>query len=60
MVNHPVKLRLRNRWPSVFTVADNMIRIPVLYKLKKEQVLTYGEKSSLLASLFDECVKYTL
>ena len=27
-VNHPVKLRLHNRWPNVFTVADNMIRIP--------------------------------
>ena len=60
MVNHPVKLRLHNRWPSVFTVADNMIKTPVLYKLKKEQLLIDGEKRSLLASLFGECVKYTL
>ena len=49
-VNHPVKLGLRNRWPSVFTVADNMIRTPVLYKLKKEWFLTEGEKSFLLES----------
>ena len=47
MVNHPVKLRLHNRWPSVFTVADNMIRFPVLYKLKKEQFLTDGRKKFL-------------
>ena len=59
-VNHPVKLRLYNRWPSAFTVSYNMIRTPVLYKLKKEQFLTDGEKSSLLASMFDECVKHTL
>ena len=59
-VNHPVNLRLDNRWPSVFTVADNMTRTPVLYKLKKKQCLTDGEKSSLLTSLFDECGKYTL
>ena len=32
--NHPVKLRLHNRWPSVFPVADNMIRTPVLYTQK--------------------------
>ena len=43
-VNHPVKLRLHTRWPCVFTVTDNMIRTPVLYKLKKEQFLTDSEK----------------
>ena len=59
-VSHPVKLRLHNKWQSIFTVADNMIRTPVLYKLKKEQFLTDGEKRSLLASLFDECVKHML
>ena len=59
-VNHPVKLRLHNRWPGGFTVADNMIRTPVLCKLKKEQFLADGVKRFLLASLFDDCVKYTL
>ena len=58
-VNHPVQLRMHNRWPNVFTVAD-MIRTWVLHKLRKEQFLRDGEESSLLASLFDECVKYTL
>ena len=59
-VNYPVKLRLHNRWPSVFTVVDNMIRSPFLYKFKKELFLTDSEKSSLLASLFYVCVNYTL
>ena len=59
-VNHPVNMRLHNRWPGVVAVADNMIRTPVLCKLKKEQFLADGEKSFLLASLFDDCVKYTL
>ena len=45
-VNHPVKLKLHNRWPGVFTVADNIIRTPVLCKLKKEQFLTDSEKVS--------------
>ena len=57
-VNNAVKLRLHITWQSFFTVAD-MIRVPVLYKLKKNQFLTDTEKSSLLASLFDACVKYT-
>ena len=34
-VNHPVKLKLHNVWSSVFTVADNMIRTSILYKLKQ-------------------------
>ena len=55
-VNQPVKLRLHNKWLSVLTVSDNMIRNPVLYKLKKVSFLKDGEKRFLLGSFFDECV----
>lgn len=60
IANHLVNLRLYNRRPNVLAVADIIIRTPVLYKLKKEKCLTDGEKSSLVTSLFDDCVKYTL
>ena len=46
-------------WPAVFIIPRESVRTQILCRLDKKIPLTESERTSLLASVFDICIKYT-
>ena len=57
--NHPVDCgEARLPWPPVFIIYDCNVRNNVMKQLKKKLTLNERERSSLLDSICEECIKY--
>ena len=57
--NHPVDCgEARLPWPQVFIIYDCNVRNNVMKRLKKKLTLNERERSSLLDSIYEECIKY--
>ena len=58
--NHPVDSgEARLPWPPVFIIHDCNIRNNVMKRLKEKLTLNERERSSLLGSIYEGCIKST-
>ena len=58
--NHSVDCgEARLPWPPVFIIHDCNVRNNVMKRLKEKLTLNERERSSLLGSIYEECIKYT-
>ena len=58
--NHPVDCgEARLPWPPVFIIHDCNVRNNMMKRLKEKLTLNERGRSSLLGSIYEECIKYT-
>ena len=58
--NHPADCgEARFSWTPVFIIHDCNVRNNVIKRMKEKLTLNERERSSLLGSIYEECIKYT-